>query len=217
MRFTNCQFVGTRSYLIRAIPAAPDTASAFHLRGCTFLYDYAEPPLGAANKILGAVFSGNTVFRDGPRRTSAHRSDFVLGNTAAMGSTVLHAPGSLQFLASNVYCRVQGGLEIGRQPAHPRDSARVVIGPDNALVLNELLGAVPELYIGPTARVVVKKGGSLEIRRHTKVTIAGQLTVEDGAYFYRDPLAEVITTGQGRLRVGPNAVNGKHPTLRSGD
>ena len=217
MSFTNCQFVGTRSYLIRAIPAATDTASGFHLRGCTFLYDYAEAPLGAADRILGAVFSGNTVFRNGPHRTSPHRSDFVLGNAATVGSTVLRAPGSLQFLAPNAYYLVQGGLEIGRQPARLRDSARVVIGADNTLVINELPGVVPELYIGPTARVVVKKGGSLEILRHTKVTIAGQLTVEDGAYFYRDPLAEVVVTGQGKLRVAPNAFASKHPTLRSVD
>ncbi|WP_210516755.1 right-handed parallel beta-helix repeat-containing protein [Hymenobacter terricola] len=215
MSFTDCRFIGTHNYLIHAIPAATDTASLFHLRNCTFLYDYVQPPQGSYDKILGAVFSGSNVFRDGPHRTSRHRSDFMLGNNGAVGTVVLHAPGSLQFLAPNTYNLVPGGLDIGRQPAHPRDSASVVVGAGNALVINELAGKISELYIGPTSRLIVKKGGSLEILRHTKVTIAGQLIVEDGAYFFRDPLAKISTTGRGRLRTSPGAIKTKHPTLYS--
>jgi hypothetical protein len=215
MSFTDCRFIGTHGYLIQAVPAATDTASLFHFRSCAFLYDYARPPQNSFDKILGGVFSGNTVFQSGPRRTSPHRTDFMLGNSGAAGSTVLRAPGSLQFLAPNSYYLVVGGLDIGRQPARTRDSASVIVANSNALVINEMTGKVPELYIGPTSRLVVKKGGALEILRHTKVTIAGQLVIEDGAYFFRDPLAEVAVVGKGRLRVSPKALASKHPTLRS--
>ncbi|MEJ7666090.1 MAG: hypothetical protein WKG07_44525 [Hymenobacter sp.] len=36
MSFTNCRFVAHRAYLLRAVPAAPDSASAFRVRGCVF-------------------------------------------------------------------------------------------------------------------------------------------------------------------------------------
>lgn len=215
MSFTDCRFIGTHGYLIHAIPAATDTASLFHFRSCAFLYDYAQPPQGSYDKILGGVFSGNTVFRDGPRRTSPHRTDFMLGNSSVPGTTVLRAPGSLQFLAPNSYYLVVGGLDIGRAPARPRDLAEVIVANNNALVINEMPGKVPELYVGPTSRLVVKKGGALEILRHTKVTIAGQLLIEEGAYFFRDPLAEVTITGKGQLRVSPKALPTKHPKLHS--
>lgn len=215
MRFTNCRFIGTHSYLIQAIPTATDTASLFQLRNCTFLYDYTAPTLGAADKILGAVFSGNTVFQNGPHRSSAHRSDFLLGNAARAGTCVLQAPGSLQFLAPNTCIMLQNGLDIARLSASSRGAASVEVGIDNALVLNEMAGKVPELYIGPAARLVIRKGGALEILRHTKVTIAGELVVEEGAYFFRDPLAAVVTTGRGQLRVSPQAISSKHPTVHS--
>ena len=215
MSFTDCRFIGTHGYLIHVVPAAADTASLFHFRNCAFLYDYTQPPQGSYDKILGGVFSGNTVFRDGSRRTSPHRTDFMLGSSSTPGTTVVRAPGSLQFLAPNSYYLVVGGLDIGRQLARPRDSARVVVANSNALVINEMPGKVPELYIGPTSRLVVKKGGALEILRHTKVTIAGQLVIEEGAYFFRDPLAQVTTTGKGRLRVSPKALATKHPVLHS--
>jgi hypothetical protein len=41
------------------------------------------------------------------------------------------------------------------------------------------------------------------------------LVVEDGAYFFRDPLAELTTVGRGKLRVGPGAIKTKHPKLYS--
>ncbi|GAB3870772.1 hypothetical protein GCM10028824_19800 [Hymenobacter segetis] len=215
MSFTNCRFIGTHGYLIHAIPAATDTASLFHFRGCSFLYDYAQAPSGSYDKILGGVFSGNTVFQNGPHRTSPHRTDFVLGSTSLPGTTVLRAPGSLQFQAPNSYYLVGSGLDIGRQPARARDSARVVVANDNNLVITETPGQMPALYIGPTSRLVVKKGGGLEILRRAKVTIAGQLVIEEGAYFFRDPLAEITTTGKGRLCVSPRALATKHPKLPS--
>ncbi|QKG51268.1 right-handed parallel beta-helix repeat-containing protein [Hymenobacter sp. BRD67] len=215
MSFTNCRFVGTHNYLIHAIPATTDTASLFHVRNCTFLYDYTQPPQGSYDKLLGSIFSGNTVFKDGPHRTSRHRTSFMFGSSGTMGSTIVRAPGSLQLLAPNCYYLVQGGLDIGRQPARSRDSASVVVAADNALVVNESPGKVPELYIGPTSRLIIKKGGALEVLRNTQVTIAGQLIVQDGAYFFLDPLAKVRTIGRGQLRVGPKAFKTKHPSLYS--
>ncbi|MGI4874648.1 MAG: right-handed parallel beta-helix repeat-containing protein [Janthinobacterium lividum] len=215
LSFTDCRFVGTHSYLIHIIPPLLDTVNLPHFRGCSFVYDYAQPPEGSYDKILGSVFSGTTVFMDGPHRTSHHRTGFMLGNSSGPAPTVLRAPGSLQFLAPNSYYLLNNGLEVGRQPAHPQDAATVLVAADNALVLNETAGRVPELYIGPTSRVTVKKGGSLEILRNTRVTIAGQLVVEDGAYFFVDPLAKVTAVGKGRLQVGPQVIKTKHPTLYS--
>lgn len=215
MSLVNCQFTGSYGYLIHAIPAKYDSASVFHLRGCSFSYDYTAPPQGSYDKLFGVVFSGNTVFRNGPHRTSSNRNDMILGNSAPLTPTVVRAPGSLQFLATNSYYLMQGGLAIGRQPARARDSVRVVVGPDNALVVNGVDAKTAELYIGPTSRLVVKKGGSLEVLRYVKVTIAGQLVVEDGAYFFLDPLAPVAVVGKGRLRVASKAIKTKHPKLYS--
>lgn len=215
LSLVNCHFVGQHSYLIHAIPAQLDSASLFHLRGCTFVYDYAEAPQGSFDKILGVVFSGNTILRDGPHRATPHRNDLMLGNAAAPFSTILRAPGSLQLLTTNGYYLVQGGLDIGRQPARLRDSAQVVVGADNALVVNEMPNNVPELYIGPTSRLIVKSKGALEILRRVKVIIAGQLIVEDGAYFFLDPQAQVTLVGKGRLRVAPKVIKTKHPALHS--
>lgn len=213
MSFTNCRFVGTHGYLIHSIPAATDTASLFHFRSCTFLLNYLKPPQGSYDKILGAVFSGNNAFRNGSQRTSPHRSDFILSSNVP-GTTVLRAPGSLHFSVPNSYYLAWGGLEIGRRPARTRDLATVIVSADNALVMSDT-GSKTALYIGPNSRLVVKKGGALEILRRAKVTIAGQLVVEDGAYFFRDPLAEFTFTGKGKLLVSPKALPTKHPKLYS--
>ena len=215
LSLVNCRFIGSQSYLVHAIPAQLDSASFFQLRGCSFIYDYTEPTQGSYDKILGVVFSGATVFRNGPHRTSLHRSDMALGNPAAVASTVVRAPGSLQLLAPNSYYLVQGGLDIGRSATRLRDSASVLVGSSNALVINEMSGNKPELYIGPTSRLIVRKGGSLEVLRNVKVIIAGQLIVEDGAYFFLDPLAQVSVQGKGRLRLAPKAIKTKHPQLYS--
>ncbi len=218
LSFTDCRFVGTHSYLIWAIVSKyeggsnPDTASFFHLRRCTFLYDYTQPTQGSYDNLQGSVFTGLNVFRDGPHRTSMHRTSVTLGNGGASGSTVVRAPGSLQLLASNCAYTVVAGLDIGRAPAHGRDSASVILGPGNSLVINDLGWAVTELYVGPTSRLVIKKGASLEVAGHTKVTIAGQLIVEDGAYFFVDPGTPVTTVGRGRLRLAPKAIKGRRPS-----
>ncbi|GAA4494618.1 hypothetical protein GCM10023172_05100 [Hymenobacter ginsengisoli] len=218
MSFTDCRFVGNYSYLIWAIVSkpsdggAPDTASFFHLRRCTFLYDYTQPTQGSYDNLQGAVFTGVNTFRDGPHRTSQHYTRMTLGNGAASGSTVVRAPGSLQLLASNCAYHVVAGLDIGRGPARTRDSASVIVGPGNALLIKDLGWTVTELYIGPTSRLVIKKGASLEVDAHTKVTIAGQLVVEDGAYFYVNPATPVATVGRGRLQLAPKAIKGRRPS-----
>jgi hypothetical protein len=219
MSFTDCRFVGTRSYLLWAIVAKPfdserpDTASFFHLRRCTFLYDYAQPTQGSYNNLQGAVFAGPTVFRDGPHRSSQHRTNVLFGNGAAAQSTVVRAPGSLQLLATNCVHNVLTGLDIGRHPARTRDSASVVVGARNALVMNEPIWQPSELYIGPTSRLVIKKGGSLQLLPRSKVTLEGQLVVEAGAYLYVDPQAAIVPVGRGKLRVSPAAIKGKNPEL----
>lgn len=219
LRFTDCRFVAARSGLLHAVPlASPDPAAGFYFQGCTFESNYARPPRGAGDaagdaagdEIEGAVFTGRTVFRDGPRRTTPVRADFLLGSAAAR--TALRAPGRLEFRARASYYLVRGALDVGRAPARPRDSARVVVGADNALVLAAAPGDTAELYIGPTSRLVVARGGALELLRATKITVAGQLVVEAGAYFFRDPLAVVRTVGRGVLRVAPGALRTKHPT-----
>jgi hypothetical protein len=219
MSFTDCRFVGTHNYLLWAIVAkpfgseVPDTASFFHLRRCTFLYDYTQPTQGSYNNLQGAMFAGPTVFRDGPHRTSQHRTNVLFGNGAAAQSTVVRAPGSLQLLATNCVHNVLTGLDIGRQPAHARDSASVVVGANNVLVMNEPIWQPSELYIGPTSRLVIKKGGSLQLLPRSKVTLEGQLIVEDGAYLYVDPQAAITPVGRGKLRVSAKAIKTKNPAL----
>jgi hypothetical protein len=211
MSFTNCHFVGTRQYLLHASPIAPDTASRFQLRNCTFELDYAELPLGGSNKLLGVVFSGTTTVKNGPHHAARGRTDFIVGAPTAPASAVVAAGGRVQLLAAGCRYLLPGGLRIGQLAQGGR--ASVLVGLDNALVLSSQVDKIPELYIGPNSRLVIKKGGALEVQPHTKVTIAGQLVVEDGAYFYQDSQAEIITTGRGKLRVAPGASLNKRPTL----
>ncbi|MGI4885288.1 MAG: right-handed parallel beta-helix repeat-containing protein [Janthinobacterium lividum] len=219
MSFTNCRFVGTHNYLIWAIVAKPngggqpDTASFFHFRNSTFLYDYAQPTQGSYNNLQGAVFTGSNVFRDGPHRTNLSRTNVTLGNGGALQSTVVRAPGSLQLLATDCAHGVVAGLDIGRRPVHRQDSASVTVGSDNLLAINDVGWAVAELYIGPTSRLTIKKGAALAMRPHTKLTVEGQLIVEDGAYFFVDPASSFTVLGQGRVRMGPNVIKSRHPTL----
>jgi hypothetical protein len=206
MRFTRCQFVGTHNYLLFATPAAADTASRFRLRDCTFTYNYAEPPLGGINQLRGAVLSGTTTFQNGPHHTSPQRSEFVFGNAELPSSAVVDGGSTLQLQAPGCRYLLPAGLDVGRQG---RGRADVVVGADNTLVLSEKSSKTPELYIGPNSRLVVKKGGALEIQPHTKLVIAGQLIVEDGAYFYQDPQAEAQTVGSGQMRVSSQAIKAK--------
>jgi hypothetical protein len=197
MSFTNCRFVATRNGLLFARPAAPDTASRFRLRGCTLVLDQVEPPL-TTSAIWGAVFSGATVVESGPHRVTPVRQDFVLGDSTAAPGLAIEA-GSLQLLAPGGHYRLASSLDLGRPPG--RGAASLVVGADNVLVVSAKNEKITELYIGPIARLVVKKGGTLEIRPHAKVTIAGQLVVEEGAHLVQDPQADVRTVGQGRLQM----------------
>ena len=199
MRFTNCRFVGTRNYLLFAIPAAPDSASRFQLQSCIFEIDNPEPPLGAANVLSNAAFSGHTVFQNGPHRADSVRTEFLLGSLEAAGSILVQAGSSMLLAAPGSRYLLQNGLIIGL--AVSKGAAHVEVGSGNELVLREQPGRVPELYIGPASRLVVKRGGRLVIQSHTKVTIAGQLVVEEGAYFQQDSQAEVQTVGSGKLQV----------------
>jgi hypothetical protein len=211
MSFTNCRFVGTRNGLLYAVTAAPDTASAFRLHGSTFVLDQAEPPLGVDNLLTTAVFSGTTTVMSGPQRATPATTDFKLGTTESANSIRVQPGGQLRLLAPGCRYFLQNGLTIG-QPAG-RKATSIVVGIDNIMTLGEVPGKEPELYIGPGAQLVVKKGGALEIQPHTKVTIAGQLIIEDGAYFFQDPQAKVTTAGRGRLQLAPGALQSKHPEL----
>ena len=210
LSFTNCRFVGTRNYLLLAVPTAPDSVSRFQLRDCTFELDNAEPPLGAANVLSGVVFSGRTVFQNGPHRADSVRTEFVLGSLAAPGSVVVPASSSLRLTAPGSRYELQNGLLIGSVAG----AARVEIGSGNELVVREQPGRTPELYIGPASCLVVKRGGRLVLQPHTRVTVAGELVVEEGAYFSPDPAAQVLTAGKGRLRLGPGISKGKSPALK---
>jgi hypothetical protein len=195
MSFANCRFVGTRNYLLLARPAATDTASRFRLHGCTFELDNAEPPLGANDQLTGVVFSGNTIFANGPHRSGGTQlREVVLGSVEIPNSALVQADSQLQLLASDCRYLLPAGLVVGR-------AGSMIIGAGSTVVLSEQVGKVSELYIGPAARLVVKKGGTLKVQPHTKVTIAGQLVVEEGATFMRDAQAEVRQIGKGRLQL----------------
>ncbi|MFD1871449.1 right-handed parallel beta-helix repeat-containing protein [Hymenobacter bucti] len=212
MRFTNCRFVGTRNGLLYAVAAASDSASTFRLHGCTFVLDQAEPSLGVDNLLATVIFSGTTTVASGPHRAMPAPTNFILGTPETTGSVLVQPGGQLRLLAPGCRYLLPNGLAIGQ--AAGRKATSVEVGLDNILILNEAPGKEPELYIGPGAQLFIKKGGALEIQPHTKVTIAGELIIEDGAYFFQDPQASVKTAGRGQLRVAPGAVLGKHPALQ---
>jgi hypothetical protein len=207
MRFTHCRFLGARNYLLLATPAASDTASRFQLVGCTFEIDNTAPPLGAGNTLSNIVFSGQNTVQNGPHWTDSVRTDFTLGSMAAPNSAVVQPRSSLRLMAPGSRYLLQNGLLIGS--ATSKGATSVEVGSGNALVLREQPGHTPELYIGPAARLVVKRGGRLEIQPHTKVTIAGQLVVEEGGYFVQSESAVVQTVRNGQKQVSPGALISK--------
>ena len=213
MSFTNCRFVGTRGYLLLATPAAPDTASRFRLRGCTFTYRYAELPLGTGDQLRGAVFSGDNTFQGEPTGLAPPRLDLELGGPGPDGPTVVRAPGRLRLAAPAVVYTLRAGLDIGRAADGAAGAASVEVGAGSALVLSAQAAQVPELYVGPRARLVVRRGGALVLQAHTRLALAGQLLVEDGAYFAQDPQAEVSTREGGRLSVGAGFIKARPPLL----
>jgi hypothetical protein len=211
MSFTNCHFIGHHSYWLLARPAAPDTASAFRLRGCTFNYDYGNnPPLGNSNQLLSAVFGGNNLLESNALLAGSPRLHMLLGDSVGGSPVVVQAPGSLRLAASGEYV-VQSGLAIGRLEGRASGAAHVEVATGNVLVMKGQAGRVPELYIGPTSRLVVKKGGALVLSAHTNVLIEGMLAVEEGAYFYQDPQVEVSTGARGQLRIAPGAIRSRPP------
>ncbi|HET9503520.1 MAG TPA: right-handed parallel beta-helix repeat-containing protein [Hymenobacter sp.] len=194
MSFTNCRFVGTRNYLLLAVPAAPDSASRFRLHDCAFEMDNAELPLGGTDQLTGVVFSGNTVFTNGPHRTDSLAREIVLGRAGVPGSAEVAARGSLQLRAPGCRYRLPAGLRLGQ-------ASSVIVGASSALVLSEQTGQQPALYIGPKARLTVRQGGALELPPGTRLTVAGELVLEAGARVDPAALARVQTVGRGRLRV----------------
>ena len=197
LSFTNCRFVAHRAYLLYAVPAAPDSASAFRVRGCTFVLDYAAgPPLGAASVLAGAVLAGHNAVVSGPLRTDTTRQVLRLGAPGAPAPVVA---GRLRLRAAGLRCELPGGLTVGA-------AGSVVVDADNKLTMNKLMGQPPTLRVGQGARLLIRRGGALALAPRAKVVLAGQLVVESGAYLYQDPLAEVQTQGGGRLRVEPGAI-----------
>ncbi|MFD1470450.1 right-handed parallel beta-helix repeat-containing protein [Hymenobacter caeli] len=220
LRFTACRFVrrgGPWLHLVAPDPA--DTAAGPHFLGCTFEAGPAPAGPGAGPVWTGAVFGGRAVLRDAPGLLPPHNQAEAAGAPAELsGLTTVRAPGRLELRARTAAWLVRGGFDVGRGPASLRDSARVVVGEGNALVLAAAAPAdTAALYVGPTARLLVQKGGALELRRYARLVVAGAVVVEPGAYFFRDPLARVRTVGAGTLRVAPGAVAARHPTLSPGD
>ena len=212
MSFTNCHFIGHYSYLLLARPIAPDTASCFRLRGCTFRFDYAKgPPLGASSQLLGAVFSGANVVESSPPPAAGPRLLLLLGDSTSSNPTVVPARGSLRLATASGEYIVRSGLEIGRLAGRAHGAARVEVTAGNVLVIKKQTGHVPALYIGPASQLVVKKGGALVIQSRTKMLIEGKLVVEEGAYFYQAPQTEISTRERGRLRVAAGAIRGEPP------
>ena len=217
LRFAGCRFVATHGALLRAVPLAADaadSAAAFHFRGCTFEWNAPGFPVAAGPALLlaGPVFSGTTVFRTGSGTNVAAGAlspppALVLGDARVPLPAVLWAPGRLELRVRGAVTLVRGRFDVARGPSRPTDSAWVAVGVGHALALAAAApGDTATLYLGPTARLVIERGGALELRRYARVVVAGQLVVEAGAYYVRDPFATVRTEGRGQLLVSPAAV-----------
>jgi hypothetical protein len=206
MSFENCRFVGTQANLLLAVPAAPDSASRFRLHNCTLVLNQAAAPLGPGNVLASAVLSGRCAVLSGPARTDSAVVEFSLGVAGVPASAVVQAGGRLQLLAPRCRYRLPGGLQL-------RDNALLEIGTAAQVELPApAVGPVaPELRVAPDARLVVRAGGALAVLAGTRLVLAGQLVVEDGAYFYLDPGATLITLGQGRVQLAAGAIRGRRP------
>lgn len=212
MSFTNCHFIGHHSYLLLARPAAPDTASAFRLRNCTFSYDYGSaPPLGTSDQWLGAIFSGSNVLNSSNLNPNDSRLQVLLGDSTDASPVVVQAPSSLRLATANGEYTVQSGLVVGRLDGRASSAACVEVAAGNALIIKGPNGRVPELYVGPTSQLLIKKGGALVLEARTKALIEGQLVVEEGGYFYQDPQAQVSAGARGQLRLAPGAIRSQPP------
>ena len=211
LRFVDCRFIASHGYLLYAAPLGSTPAEGFEFQHCAFSLRYGSAPRGHTNRLSGATFTGETVIDNGPGPgpAGAARTDFLLGD--------LQVPGHLALQARRACYRVQGALAVGR-PNTPAPASQLTVGGESALVLGAAAPAdTAALYIGPGARLLVKKGGALELLARARITIAGRLEVEDGAYFFRDARARVQLVGQGALRLAPGALAARHPTLGSPD
>ncbi|WP_161599525.1 right-handed parallel beta-helix repeat-containing protein [Hymenobacter nivis] len=222
LRFDGCRFEAAHGALLRAVPlaaAAADSAAAFHFRGCTFEWRALGAPAAAGPALLlaGPVFSETTVLRNGPGTKGGAGAPvtFVLGDARAPLPAVLRAPGRLELRVRGAGTLVRGRFDVAWGPVLPTDSARVVVGAGHALALAAAApGDTATLYLGPNARLVIERGGALELRRYAQVVVAGQLVVEPGAYYAHDPLATVRTEGRGEVLVSPAAVLVAPPAVR---
>ena len=197
MRFTRCRFVAAHGALLLAVPAAPDSVSRFQLRDCTFVADQATAPLGAASELAGAELSGTTTFAAGPHHPDSVRTKLVLGADGP-GAVVVRPGSRLLLQVPGSYYQLPNGLRLGR-------AAHVVVGSGCTLALGGQPGQRPKLDIGPRARLVVRKGGTLEIPAAASVVLAGQLVVEDGAHLRQQSPTAVQLVGKGRMRVAASA------------
>ncbi|RZK54750.1 MAG: hypothetical protein EOO59_11160 [Hymenobacter sp.] len=194
MRFANCRFVGSSAYLLAAVPAAPDTASRFQLRGCTLVLDQATPPLGAAEMLAGVVFSGSTQVLSGPQRTDTTRAEWVLGTAGAPASVEVRPGGRLRLLAPHCRYQLPGGLVLG-------PGAEVEAGAGTELLLPASAGPPPELYVGPGACLLLRRGSTLVLAPGTRLVVAGEVVMETGANFQPGTPRQVQLVGGGRVRV----------------
>nr|WP_262903473.1 right-handed parallel beta-helix repeat-containing protein [Hymenobacter psoromatis] len=158
MSFTNCRFVAHHTGLLRAVPAAPDSASAFRVRGCAFVLAYAdEPPLGAASVLAGVVFSGDNSLTSSQPPGAEPRADATLSAEAELTNT----------LTLSGKTRVGATLRIG-----PGTSLRVPAGaalellPGAKVILTGplLVEAGAYFYQSPLAKISATGRGQLLLR-----------------------------------------------------
>ena len=160
MSFTNCRFVAHRAYLLRAVPAAADSASAFQVRGCTFVLAYAdEPPLGAASVLAGVAFSGDNAFI----------SSLLPGEKPGAAATPRAETEPINALTLSGKTRVAGRLSIGSDVRLlvPTGGALVLLPRANVTITGQLLVADgASFYQAPSAQVRATEQGQLQLAPH---------------------------------------------------
>ena len=160
MSFTNCRFVAHYAYLLRAVPAVADSASAFQVRGCTFVLAYAaEPPLGAASVLAGAAFSGDNVFARNPPPGGEPGADAILQTETE----------PITALTLSEKSRVAGQLSIGSDICLlvPTGGALVLLPRASVTIAGQLLVADgTSFYQDPSAQVHTAGRGRLQLAPH---------------------------------------------------
>ncbi|MBO3270738.1 glycosyl hydrolase family 28-related protein [Hymenobacter defluvii] len=204
MRFTACRFISHRTPFLRIVPISQEMKDLPVFRECEFVYDNSQQPTTDASILAGGVFRGNTLFKDAAKHKGNARKLFYWGDSIRVTTTTLDASATMQLQAQNTSYIAQGNFTMGK-------ATSVTVGNANQLTFASPTRSKAELHIGPTARMVVKSGGALEILPGMNVVIEGNLMVEDGAYVYIDPQAVVKTIGTGTVRISPKATKTKHP------